>query len=120
MDRQYSMGPKTGADITLIHPLRNRTAKFGCPDGRGGILKNSQTTSAAPIINSTDSPAEDWAPVQNAQTAPPAIAISIVMPAIHMALAKSNGSKVRIRMARRIPPAIVNIIRPKQFSVTLK
>jgi len=71
MDRQYSIGAKTGADIILIHPLRNRTTKFGNPDGRGGILKYSQITNTAPIINSTASPGTDWAPAQNAQTAPP-------------------------------------------------
>jgi hypothetical protein len=112
MDRQYSMGAKTGADITLTHPLRNRTAKFGCPDGRGGILKNSQTKSTAPIINSTESPAEDWAPTQNAQSAPAATATTIKMPRVHAAPARSHGSKHRIKTASRIPPAIANIMRP--------
>lgn len=58
------------------------------------------------------SPDDDCAPAQNPQTATAAIATTNKIPEIHAALARSHGKKRRIKMASRIPPAIVNILRP--------
>jgi hypothetical protein len=113
MDCQYSRGAKTAAETTLPHALKNRS--IGCPDGLGGILRNSQTESAPLSINSTSSPAEDWAPTQNVQSAAAATATTIKMPSVHAAPARSQGSKHRVKTASRIPPAIANICAPSQL-----